>query len=201
MTMKVLLGQKLGMTSFISQNGKIYPVTVIQAGPCYVTQIKDNKSQKSFQIGFKEIKKLNKPLAGHLKDKKLKHLKEFPVKDENEEIYQLGATIDLSILDPKSTIDISGNSKGKGFAGSVKRHNYSIGPKSHGSKHHRRVGATGGRYPQHTTKGRKMPGHMGNAKTTIKNLTIVKIDPAQNMLLVKGSIPGNNNRLLIIKQK
>lgn len=198
--MKVILGKKIGITQIINDNGRVDPATVIMAGPCFVTQVKNN-DRKTFQIGFGEAKKLNKPLIGHLKDKKLKHLREFKFDSDNESIYQENATIDLSIFDIKSKVDVVGTSKGKGFAGAVKRHNFSTGPKSHGSKHHRRTGATGGRYPQRTIKGKKMPGRMGNSRTTIKNLSIIKIEPEKNLLVIKGSIPGSNNGLLIIKQK
>jgi len=198
--MKVILGKKIGITQLIHDNGKVDPVTVISAGPCFVTQIKNGRI-KTFQIGFETAKKLNKPRTGHLKDKKLKHLREFKIDQDNESIYQENATIDLSIFDPKNKLDITGTSKGKGFAGAVKRHHFSIGPKSHGSKHHRRVGSTGGRFPQRTTKGRRMPGRLGNDRTTIKNLSIIRIEADKNLLLIKGSVPGTKNQLLIIRQK
>ena len=197
--MKILLGKKIGMTTLIADSGKIEPVTVIEAGPCVVTQIK-NQAQPSFQIGFGPTKKITKPLSGHLKGKKLKYLREFPLDEANTNIYQSDATVDLSIFDDQKTVDITGTSKGKGFAGGVKRHNFKIGPKSHGSKHHRRSGSTGCRFPQHTIKGHKMPGRMGNEQVTTKHLAILKIETDKNLLLVKGAVPGNKNKLIIIKQ-
>ncbi len=198
--MKILLGKKIGMTTIITDTGKTEPATVIEAGPCPVTQLKE-QPKKSFQIGYGSCKKMTKALSGHLKGKNLKHLREFPIDDENSEIYQAEAIIDLKILDTKKTVDIVGISKGKGFAGTVKRYHFKIGPKSHGSKHHRRPGSTGGRFPQHTVKGRKMPGRMGNEQVTTKNLTILRVEPEKNLLVVRGAVPGTKNKLVIIKQK
>ncbi len=197
--MKILLGKKIGMTTLIADSGKIEPATIIEAGPCIVTQIK-NLAKKSFQIGYGATKKNTKAISGHLKGKTLKYLREFPLDEENSEIYQADATIDLSIFDTKKTVDITGTSKGKGFAGTVKRYNFSIGPKSHGSKHHRRVGSTGCRFPQHTIKGRRMPGRMGNEQVTTKHLSILRIETDKNLLIVRGAVPGTKNRLVIIKQ-
>ena len=188
------------MTQYINSTGKVDPVTIIKAGPCYVTQIKE-QSPKTFQIGYLNTRKLNKPAAGHLKGKTLKYLREYQFDNNNESIYLPDAEINVSILDPKTKVDIIGQTKGKGFAGGVKRHGFSIGPKSHGSKHHRRVGSTGCRYPQRTIKGRKMPGRLGNDQQTVKNLSIIKIDTDKHLLIVKGCVPGKNNQLLIIRQK
>lgn len=197
--MKIILGKKIGMTTLIADSGKIEPATIIEAGPCVVTQIK-NLAKKSFQIGYGVAKKNTKAISGHLKGKNLKYLREFPLDEENSEIYQPDATVDLSIFDTKKTVDITGTSKGKGFAGTVKRYNFSIGPKSHGSKHHRRVGSTGCRFPQHTIKGRRMPGRMGNEQVTTKHLSILRVETDKNLLIVRGAVPGTKNRLIVIKQ-
>lgn len=197
--MKVILGKKIGMTQYINDAGQASAVTVIEAGPCSITQIKD-KPIKSFQIGFGAVKKTNKPLTGHLRSHPLRYLREFPYDADNESIYQADKTIDLTILDPKKEVDVTGQSKGKGFQGTVKRHHFKIGPKSHGSKHKRKPGSIGCRFPQHVIKGRKMPGHMGDERVTTQNLSILKIEADKNLLLVKGCVPGNKNSLIIISQ-
>jgi len=199
--MKYILGKKLGMTRHISETGEVVPVTIIEAGPCFVTQVKEiNEDTKTFQLGFGDTKNFNKPQAGHLKDHKVKHLKEFKFDKENAEVYSLNDKIDLSIFVKDLPVKVTGISKGKGFQGTVKRHNFSIGPMTHGSRHHRKPGSIGSMYPQKVIKGRPMPGRMGNDKKTIKNLKIVEIEPDKNLLLVKGSVPGQNGKLLIIRQ-
>jgi len=187
------------MTQYIDDKGTVQAATVIEAGPCFVTQVKDNQPA-TFQIGFSVLKKANKPISNHLKEKKLKSLKEFKYDEDNQEIYQLNQSVDLSIFDQKKPLMITGISKGKGFAGTVKRHNYAIGPMSHGSKSHRRPGSTGSMYPQRAVKGRKLPGRMGTDKTTIKNMKALNIEADKNLLIVSGSVPGNKGSLLIIKQ-
>lgn len=187
------------MTQFINDHGNVQAATVIEAGPCFVVQVKDNQPA-TFQIGFSELKKTNKPMSNHLKDNKLKYLREFKIDEDNQEIYQLNQTIDLSIIDQKKPLTITSTSKGKGFAGTVKRHNFAIGPMSHGSKSHRRPGSTGCMYPQRAVKGRKLPGRMGGNKTTIKNLKALNIEADKNLLVVSGSVPGNKGSLVIIRQ-
>ncbi len=200
--MKYILGKKLGMTRHISETGEVVPVTIIEAGPCVVTQIKEfTEDKKTFQLGFGDTLNLNKPQAGHLKENKLKHLKEFKFDSENQEVYELNKKIDLSIFAKELPVKVTGVSKGKGFQGTVKRHNFSIGPMTHGSRHHRKPGSIGSMYPQKVLKGRQMPGRMGNDKKTILNLKIVDIEADKNLLLVKGSVPGQNGKLLIIRQK
>lgn len=197
--MKYLLGKKVGMTRYIDQKGHTYPATVIEAGPCFVTQIKTN-TPATFQIGFSEVKKTNKPMSNHLPDKKLKYLREFKFDDNNQAIYQEKAAIDLSIFDQKKTLSVTGISKGKGFSGTVKRHNFKIGPKSHGSKSHREPGSTGCRYPQRAVKGRRLPGRMGTDQTTVKNLKVLNVETDKNLLVLAGCVPGNKGSLVIIKQ-
>lgn len=187
------------MTQYIDDRGATVCATVIEAGPCYVTQVKDG-SPATFQIGFGELKKANKPLSNHLKEKKLKNLREFKYDPDNQSIYQINQVVDLSIFDQKKTVTVVGVSKGKGFAGVTKRHNFAIGPKSHGSRFHRKPGSTGHRYPQHALKGRKLPGRMGNSQVSIKNLQVLNMEVDKNLLVISGSIPGNNGSLVIIKQ-
>lgn len=198
--MRYLLGKKIGMTKFINDAGQSSAVTVIEAGPCSLTQIKD-KPVKSFQIGFGVVKKANKSHTGHTRNHPVRYLREFKYDTDNEGLYQPDKNIDLSIFDPKKMVDVIGHSKGKGFQGTVKRHHFKIGPKSHGSKHQRKPGSVGCRFPQHVIKGRKMPGRMGDERVTIKNLDILKIENDKNLILVKGCVPGNKNSLVIIRQK
>jgi large subunit ribosomal protein L3 len=197
--MKYLLGKKIGMTQLIAADGAVTPVTVIEAGPCAVTQIKATP-KASFQIGFGVAKKINKPLTNHLKENKVRHLREFPIDQDNQEIYQAGKIIDLSIFDLQKVVKVSGISKGKGFAGTVKRYNFKIGPKSHGSKSMRQPGSTGCQFPQRKIKGKKTAGRMGNERVTVRNLPIMQIETDKNLLVVGGSVPGNNNSLVIIQQ-
>ena len=197
--MKYLLGKKVGMTQYIDQNGRAVAATVIEAGPCYVTQVKEN-TPATFQIGFSEMKKANKPMSNHLKEKKLRNLREFKFDDDNQETYKLNAILDLSLFDQKKPLMISGITKGKGFAGTVKRHNFAIGPMSHGSKSHREPGSTGCMYPQRPVKGRKLPGRMGTDKKTMNNVKVLNIETDKNLLVISGSIPGNKGSLITIKQ-
>lgn len=187
------------MTQFIKDSGQSVAATVIEAGPCYVTQVKTSQPS-TFQMGFGEVKKVNKPLGNHLKEKKLKTLREFKYDNDNQEIYQADQSIDLSIFDVTKPMIVTGTSKGKGFAGTTKRHNFKIGPKSHGSKNHRKPGSTGCRYPQRAVKGRKLPGRMGVDRTTVKNIQILNIEADKNLLVVAGCVPGNKGSILIIKQ-
>lgn len=200
--MKGLLGKKIGCSSLFTENETI-PVTIIQAGPCYVTQIKtvEKDGYNAIQIGFEETKKLTKPQEGHLKKvgKKLKYLAEIKVDDPNQ--YKIGDQIDVSIFKEGDIVDVTGTSKGRGFAGRIKRWGQKRGPKTHGSKHYRDVGSIGGRFPQKVAKGKRMPGHFGDDTVTIKNLKIVKVDPELNMIAVKGAIPGARGGLVVIKSK
>ncbi len=193
---KGLLGKKLGMTSVFSNDGRSVPVTVIEAGPCTVTQIKTraNDGYDALQIGFGEKKKsrVNKPLMGHYAkagDKAYTCLREFSVDDPDA--YKLGQAIDLAIFNVGDKIEVSGKTKGRGFAGTIKRHGFHRGPKTHGSKSYREPGAIGQcAWPSKVFKGKKMPGRYGNTRTTVKNLEIVDIRPDQHLILVKGAIPG-----------
>jgi large subunit ribosomal protein L3 len=193
---KGLLGKKLGMTSVFSNDGRSVPVTVIEAGPCTVTQIKTraNDGYDALQIGFGEKKKsrANKPLMGHCAkagDKAYAFLREFSVDDPDA--YKLGQAIDLAIFNVGDKIEVSGNTKGRGFAGTIKRHGFHRGPKTHGSKNYREPGSIGQcAWPSKVFKGKKMPGRYGATRNTVKNLEIIDIRPDQHLILVKGAIPG-----------
>jgi len=194
--MKFILGRKLNMSQVFDDKGDRTPVTLIEAGPCFITQIKTKESDgyASVQIGFEKIKE-NKTGKSKMK-KPFKCLREFRIKDSE---YKEGDKIDVSIFKQGDLLDVSGISKGKGFAGGMKKWGFAGGPASHGSKHHRGVGSTGSRYPQRVIKGRKMPGRMGSERKTIKNLQVIKIDLENNLLAVKGSLPGRRGTLLEVR--
>ncbi|MCF8022385.1 MAG: 50S ribosomal protein L3 [Clostridiales bacterium] len=202
---KGILGKKIGMTQIFNENREIVPVTVIEAGPCKVVQKKvpevDGYSVVQLGFGEKRERLFNKPLKGHFENanvKPKKYLKEFKVDDIDS--YQVGQEIDASIFNVGDSIDVIGISKGKGFSGGIKRHNFSRGPMTHGSKYHRRPGAAGPKGPARIFKGRKMPGHHGRSRVTVQNLEIVKVDSEKNMIAIKGSIPGAKNGLVILKE-
>jgi large subunit ribosomal protein L3 len=217
--MKSLLGIKVGMTQIINDDGVVMPVTVIQAGPCYVTQIKqdENDGYTAIQLGFGEVKEQRLTMAqrGHLgllkTDKKrpnrkknigipaVRHLREFRTGRVNE--YELGQVLTVEQFDQGDRVDVIGKSKGRGFAGVVKRHGFSGGPKTHGQSDRQRapgsIGATSGM--SRVIKGMKMAGRMGNARVSSQNLEVVRIDPERNLLAVKGSVPGAKGGLVVIR--
>lgn len=206
-TMKGILGKKLGMTQIFDENGVVTPVTIIEAGPCYVTQkkTKEKDGYSAIQLGFGELrdKSLKKPIAGHLKRSNapaVKHMREFRVKDPDE--YQEGQKIDVSIFSVGDKVDITGTSKGKGFAGVVKRHGFRGGPKTHGqSDRWRAPGSVGaGSTPARIFKGVRMAGQMGNQRVTAQNLKVALVDPGKNILAIKGPVPGGKNGLVIIRE-
>ncbi len=197
--MKGILGKKLGMRQIYDKEGKSIPVTIIQAGPCFVTQIKE----RSLQLGFDRTKKIKKPLKGHLAKAKVepvRMLREIAV--TGSERYILGQELKVNIFKEGDYLDITGTSKGKGFAGVMKRWGFAGGPASHGSKSHRRVGSigSGSAYPSRVLKGKKMPGRMGRDRITVQNLKVMKVDPDKNLLLVEGAVPGAKGGYLIIKE-
>ena len=203
---KGIIAKKIGMTQIFAENGILIPVTVLEAGPCVVTQIKtmENDGYEAIQVGFGEVKerKVNKPSKGHFEKAGVtatKMLKEF--KFENVGEYELGSTIKADIFEAGDKIDVSGVSKGKGFQGAIKRHNQHRGPMAHGSKYHRGVGSlSSATTPGKVKKGKKMPGHMGAENVTIQNLEVVRVDVEKNLLLVKGAVPGNKGSVLVIKE-
>ncbi|KJS22779.1 MAG: 50S ribosomal protein L3 [Clostridiaceae bacterium BRH_c20a] len=202
--MKALLGRKIGMTQIFNEEGKAVPVSVIQAGPCVVIQTKTAKTDgyEAIQVGFGAQKesRVIKPLKGHFTKaqvKPLRFLREFRLNNASE--YKVGQEIGVDVFEAGEQVDVSGISKGKGFAGAIKRHNFSRGPMAHGSKYHRRTGSLGALGPNRVFKGRKLPGRMGNDKITVQNLQIVKVDKERNLLLIKGAVPGPKKALLTIK--
>lgn len=197
--MKGILGKKIGMEQIYDVKGRSIPVTIIQAGPCFVTQVKE----KSVQIGFDKIKKIKKPIKGHLAKAKVdpvRLLRELPVIGSQK--YTLGQEFKVDIFQEGDYLDIVGISKGKGFAGVMKRWGFGGGPASHGSKSHRRVGSigSGSATPSRVLKGKKMPGRMGRDRTTVQNLKVIKVELEKNLLLVKGAVPGAKGGYLIIKE-
>jgi large subunit ribosomal protein L3 len=194
--MKFIIGRKLGMSQIFDEEGKIIPITLIEAGPCEVVQIKNKEKDgyESFQLGFeKKEKKIKKTET----KKPFKVLREFK---DGEEL-KVGDKIDVSSFKEGEKVKISGITKGKGFQGGVKRWGFAGKGASHGVKHdHRRIGSVGGAYPQRVVKGKKMPGRMGYERMTVKNLKIVKIDPDNNLISVKGAVPGRRGTLLEIKE-
>lgn len=205
--MKSILGKKVGMTQIFDEQGNVVPVTLIEAGPCYVTQKKTEESHgyNAVQLGFAEVseKRITKPEAGHLKKAGtplLKYLREFRVKDHTD--LEVGQVIKADVFETGDYVDVVGTSKGKGFAGVVKRHHFAGGPKTHGqSDRHRAPGSIGaGTTPGHVFKGMRMPGRMGGERVTLSNLELVIVDPERNLLAVKGAIPGAKNGLVEIKE-
>jgi len=198
--MKFILGKKIGMSQMFDANGKLTPVTLVSAGPCYVLQKKNKEKDgyEALQIGLDKIEKKNK-IKKPMKGKEYKYIKECLT--DNVQNQNVGDEIKAEIFTEGEVVKVSGISKGKGFQGGVKRHGFK-GKLSatHGNKHeHRTIGSTGQRFPQHVIKGRKMPGRMGAERITVKNLKIMKIDKENNMLVIKGAVPGRPGILLEIK--
>lgn len=204
--MKGILGRKLGMTQLFEESGKVVPVTVVQAGPMVVTQIKtiENDGYKAIQVGFVERKEkhANQPMKGHFAKANVelkRYLREFLV--ENPEEFELGQEIKVDVFEASDIVDVVGTSKGKGTQGSIKRHNYGRGPMGHGSKSHRVAGArSAGSYPARVFKGRKGSGKMGHDRVTVQNLEVVRVDADKNLLLIKGAIPGPKGGLVTVKE-
>ena len=203
--MKTIIGKKVGMTQIFDEKGKVIPVTVIEAGPCLVAQVKsvETDGYNAIQLGFGDVKesKLNKPEKGHFAKAKLalkKHLREFRL--DSVDGVNVGDEIKVDTFQAGDKIDVQGTSKGKGFQGVIKRHGQSRGPMGHGSMYHRRPGSMGPTStPGRVFKGKKLPGHMGRVTVTIQNLDVVKVDLDKNVILVKGSVPGAKGAILKIK--
>lgn len=207
---KAILGRKLGMTQIFAEDGRALPVTVIQAGPCVVVQRlarEDSTDVVNVQMGFEEVEKekqsriLNQPMLGHFKKAGVaphRHLKEFRLC--NSEALTVGTTVAADVFEAGEKVDIAGTSKGKGFAGAMKRHGFHGGPATHGSMSHRRPASGGGTDAARTFKGVKKPGHMGSVRRTTKSLTVVRVVPEKNLLLIKGAVPGPNGGLVEITQ-
>lgn len=200
-----ILGTKLGMTQIFDESGFATPVTVIKAGPCVITQIKSIQKEgyNAVQIGYGQvaIKNLTKPELGHLQKSEsppLKHLKEYIVSSTSE--FNLSDKITVDLFAVGQMVNVSGNSIGKGFAGTIKRYNFTRGPMTHGSKNHREPGSIGqGSTPGRVVPGKKMPGRLGGKQTMIKNLKVLHVNNENNLLVVKGTVPGKTGNLLSIK--
>lgn len=203
---KAILTTKVGMTQIFNEDGVLTPVTVLQAGPCVVTQVKtvENDGYSAVQVGFvdKKEKGINKPQKGHF-DKASVSPKRFvrEFRFENAEEYTVGQEIKADIFAAGDKIDVTATSKGKGYAGGIKRHGLKSGPSAHGSKYHRHAGSNGSASdPSKVFKGKKMPGHMGAERVTIQNLEVVKVDAEANIILVKGAVPGPKKSLVMLKE-
>lgn len=198
-----LMGKKLGMTQIFDDTGQAVPVTVLKVGPCVITQLRtpERDGYQAVQIGFEESKRLNSPDRGHQKaaSSSMRHLREVRADDISG--YEVGQVIDCSLFTAGDKVDVTATSKGKGFAGVVKRHGFAGGPKTHGqSDRHRAPGSIGSSAtPGRVFKGMRMAGRMGNERTTVQNLTIERVDAEKNLLLIRGSVPGANESLVIVR--
>ena len=203
---KAILATKIGMTQIFDENGASIPVTVLQAGPCVVTQVKteENDGYNAVQVGFADIREklVNKPRQGQFDKAEVPYkrfLREFRFDNASE--YTVQQEIKADIFEVGDHIDATAISKGKGYQGAIKRHGQSRGPMTHGSKYHRHAGSNGAASdPSKVFKGKKMPGHMGHVKVTVQNLEVVRVDAENNLLLVKGSVPGPKKSLITIKE-
>jgi large subunit ribosomal protein L3 len=203
--MKALLGTKIGMTQIISENGVAVPVTLIQAGPITVTQVKtvETDGYTAVQVAYGEGKNLSKAVAGHTKSAKVtpKHIREIRVAELPEGL-SVGSTIDVTTFALGDIVDATGTSKGKGFAGTVKRHNFITSRHTHGGKGDvRKPGSIGSMYPQKVFKGKRMAGRMGHDRVTVKNLVVAYVDPTNNLIGLRGAVPGPKKGLIIIGGK
>jgi len=198
---KFILGKKVGMTQIFDDQGKVIPVTIIEAGPCFIIQVKtlEKDGYQAVQVAFDERKKLGKALLGQMRGLgKFRYLKEFRIEDGKD--FKVGDKIDVSIFEKGERVKVAGFSKGKGFQGVVKRWGFSGRNATHGVKHeHRTLGSVGCAFPQRVIKGKKMPGRMGHNRVTVKNLEVVKIDPKNNLIILKGAVPGSRGTLLEIE--
>lgn len=202
---KAILGKKIGMTQIFDEIGRVIPVTVVEAGPCVVLQkkIEETDGYNAIKVGYSDIREklVNKPVKGQFAKAGAslkRYVREFRLEDISA--YEVGSEIKADVFEAGDKIDVTGTSKGKGFAGVIKKWNFSRGPMTHGSKYHRGVGSMGAASsPSRTFKGKKMPGHMGAVKTTTQNLEVVRVDTERNLILIKGAVPGPKKGLVIIK--
>ncbi len=197
---KFILGEKIEMSQFFDKEGRVIPVTLIECGPCYVLQkkTKEQDGYEAVQIGYKKIEKKNK-IKKTMKGKEFRYIREGEI--DNTEQLKIGDKIDISIFKEGDIVKVAGITKGKGFQGAVKRWGFSGRDATHGVKHeHRTLGSVGSAFPQRVIKGRKMPGRMGGKRKTVKNLKVVRVDTENNLLAVKGAIPGRRGILLEIKE-
>jgi len=203
--MKMIIGKKIGMTQIFDESGKVTPVSVIEAGPCPIVQVKtpEKEGYAAIQIGFQERKesRVTRPLAGHFGKGNIKPqriLREVRVDDAAQ--FNVGDAIDVSTFEGVEKVDVTGTSKGRGFAGTVKRHGFKIGRRTHGNTSRREPGSVGAcATPARIFKGKRMPGRMGGVRRTARNLKLVLIDAENNLLFIKGAVPGANNEIVSIK--
>ena len=205
--MKAILGRKIGMTQIFTEEGKVVPVTVVESGNNVVLRSKTTESDgyNAVQLGFGEVKEkhVNKPMMGQFKKAgvaPVKFVREMRLNAPTE--YKVGDTVGVDIFAAGELVDVTGTSKGKGFAGGIKRHNFARGPMGHGSKSHREPGSTGAMISGpggRVLKGKKLPGRMGGEKTTVQRLTVVRVDPDRNLILIKGAVPGPKKGFVVIK--
>jgi len=203
---KGILGRKVGMTQVIKDSGEVVPVTVVEAGPCYVTQVRtlERDGYRAVQLGYGETKSkhLTKGQLGHLQKAgvpELRHLRELRIRED--EVYEIGQQVLVDVFSPGEYVDVEGKSKGRGFAGVVKRYNFAGGPRTHGQSDRQRAPGSIGACatPGKVWKGQKMPGRMGGKRVTVQNLEVVLADPERNLLAVRGSVPGPNGGLVLVK--
>ncbi|MBQ9827788.1 MAG: 50S ribosomal protein L3 [Lachnospiraceae bacterium] len=202
---KAILATKIGMTQIFSEDGVLTPVTVLQAGPCVVTQVKtaEKDGYDAVQVGYEDIREklVTKPVKGHFDKAGVpvkRFLKEFKL--ENAAEYTPGQEIKVDVFEAGDKIDVTSRSKGKGYQGAIKRHGQSRGPMAHGSKYHRHAGSNGtSASPSRVFKGKKMPGHMGARKVTIQNLTVVRVDAENDLIMIKGAVPGARKSMVVVR--
>lgn len=199
--MKATIGRKIGMSQVIEDDGVVVPVTLVQAGPCTVVDIKteERDGYSAVQLGFEQADNPGKALSGHAKKAGVtpKIIREFRI--TAEEATEIGSSFDVTSFEVGDDVAVSGTSKGKGFAGTIKRHNFSRGPMTHGSRNVRKVGSIGSMYPQKVYKGRKLPGQMGNDKVTVKNQKVALVDKDTNVIGIRGMVPGPRGALITIR--
>jgi large subunit ribosomal protein L3 len=199
-----LIGRKVGMTQIFAADGTMIPVSVVAVEPNTVTRVRtpERDGYAAVQVGIEESGKLNKPELGQLKNlPKLSVLREFRLEGSDDPAYSVGQKLDVTLFTAGDIVDVTGVSKGKGFSGHIKRHHFKRGPKTHGSDHHRAPGSIGpGTTPGRVYKGMRMAGHLGDERATVKKLRVVRADAERNLLLVKGSLPGSPNGLLLVKK-
>ncbi len=203
---KALIGKKIGMTQVAEANGNIVPVTVCELGPCVVVQKKtvENDGYNALKLGYQDVKEshLSSPVAKDLKKKNLPMKRVFREVQVFDDGLDVGSVVDCTIFAENDTVDVCGISKGKGYAGVIKRHGFGGGRKTHGSHFHRAPGSVGAcAYPGEVWKGKRLPGHMGTARVTVKNLKVVKILQDKNLVLISGAVPGRRNSIITIREK
>ncbi len=202
---KALIGKKLGMTQIFNEKGKVIPLTLVEVGPCFVLQVKTEEKDgyAALQIGFGQKKQANKPMTGHLKNSgsnPARIIREVDVSDDHE--YKPGDVLNVGLFSGGDKIDVVGTSKGRGFQGVVRRYGFRGGKKTHGSMFHRSPGSIGASaYPSRVFKGRKLPGRMGGKRVTVQNLEVVTVDEKQNLLGIRGAIPGPSGGYVIIRKR